>query len=80
MIEPLKYDNGTPCISILNNNFLDSKFHLGNTVNKNDTRLRIFSGTANPALSQVSNFQFLTVICYLHLRLYLVLLSRNSGF
>ena len=28
------------------------------TINKNDTRLRIFSGTANPALSQVNMFVF----------------------
>lgn len=80
MIEPLKYDNGPPCISILNNNLLDSKFHLGNTMIKNDTRLRIFSGTANPALSQVLNFQLLIVICYLELGLHLVLLSGNSSF
>lgn len=80
VIEPLKYDNGPPCISILNNNLLDSKFHLGNTMIKNDTRLRIFSGTANPALSQVLNFQLLIVICYLELGLHLVLLSGNSSF
>ncbi|ESR50557.1 hypothetical protein CICLE_v10031791mg [Citrus x clementina] len=69
VIEPLKYDNGPPCISILNNNLLDSKFHLGNTMIKNDTRLRIFSGTANPALSQ-------EISCYMGLDLGKIKIKR----
>lgn len=32
--------------------FLTSK-NLESSINRNDTRLRIFSGTANPALAQV---------------------------
>lgn len=58
MGEPLKYANGKPCVPLLRSedlvpNFSDTKTHLVNEISKNDTRLRIFSGTANPALSQV---------------------------
>lgn len=55
LVEPLKSENGRPCIPVLNDrtlpNFLDSK-RMENAVNRNSTRLRIFSGTANPALSR----------------------------
>ncbi|RXH93237.1 hypothetical protein DVH24_013813 [Malus domestica] len=55
--EPLKYANGKPCVPLLRSEdlvptFSDTKTHLVNEISKNDTRLRIFSGTANPALSQ----------------------------
>ncbi|KAA8522086.1 hypothetical protein F0562_012600 [Nyssa sinensis] len=52
MSEPL---NGKPCVPILNDRnlskFLEQK-RLENAVSRNNTRLKIFSGTANPALSQ----------------------------
>ncbi|XP_065869611.1 uncharacterized protein [Euphorbia lathyris] len=57
LIEPLKFDNGKPCIPIITPSeqsfpsFLESKTHLENSI-PNKSRLRIFSGTANPALSQ----------------------------
>lgn len=62
MVEPLKFDNnGKPRSPLLNltadpalPTFLSSTTHYQNAINKNDTRLRIFSGTANPALAQVS--------------------------
>ncbi|XP_008232243.1 PREDICTED: ribose-phosphate pyrophosphokinase 1 [Prunus mume] len=55
--EPLKYANGKPSTPLLKTeemapNFLATEKHLVNATTKNDTRLRIFSGTANPALSQ----------------------------
>ncbi|XP_057480048.1 ribose-phosphate pyrophosphokinase 1-like isoform X1 [Actinidia eriantha] len=47
--------NGKPCVPILNegslSKFLPSK-HLESAVNRSNTRLKIFSGTANPSLSQ----------------------------
>lgn len=66
LVEPLKFANGKPCIPVIGSehitpSFLSSK-HLDNTNNKNDTRLRIFSGTANPALSQ-------EIACYMGLEL-----------
>lgn len=61
MGEPLKYANGKPCIPLFKSeemvpNFLTRNTHLANAASKNDTRLRIFSGTANPSLSQVYIF------------------------
>ncbi|XP_052307690.1 ribose-phosphate pyrophosphokinase 1 isoform X2 [Populus trichocarpa] len=54
--EPLNFGNGKPTIPVLNNQtlpkFLESA-RVDKTVNRNDTRLKLFSGTANPALSQV---------------------------
>ncbi|XP_065864876.1 ribose-phosphate pyrophosphokinase 1 isoform X1 [Euphorbia lathyris] len=67
LIEPLKFDNGKPCIPIITPSeqsfpsFLDSKTHLENSI-PNKSRLRIFSGTANPALSQ-------EIACYMGLEL-----------
>ncbi|KAI5594528.1 hypothetical protein BDE02_03G078400 [Populus trichocarpa] len=53
--EPLNFGNGKPTIPVLNNQtlpkFLESA-RVDKTVNRNDTRLKLFSGTANPALSQ----------------------------
>jgi len=60
LAEPLKFeDNGKPSIPVLGieqttfPSFLAPNYLETNAVNKNDTRLRIFSGTANPSLSQV---------------------------
>jgi ribose-phosphate pyrophosphokinase len=70
-VEPIKFANGKPYIPLLNTSahHLSSTAtsHLDNTLppfNKHDTRLRIFSGTANPALSQVitSCFFFLLLL------------------
>lgn len=62
--EPLNFGNGKPTIPVLNDQtlpkFLESA-RVDKTVNRNDTRLKLFSGTANPALSQVS-IQFLIVV------------------
>ncbi|KAF8407436.1 hypothetical protein HHK36_006569 [Tetracentron sinense] len=55
LVEPLRFDNRKPCIPVLNDqmlpSFLASK-HPENIIDKSGTRLRIFSGTANLALSQ----------------------------
>ncbi|XP_034709600.1 ribose-phosphate pyrophosphokinase 1 [Vitis riparia] len=65
LVEPVKFNNGRPFIPVLREptlpNFLSSK-DMDATINKNDTRLRIFSGTANPALSQ-------EIACYMGLEL-----------
>lgn len=65
LVEPVKFNNGRPFIPVLREptlpNFLSSK-DMEETINKNDTRLRIFSGTANPALSQ-------EIACYMGLEL-----------
>lgn len=65
LVEPVKFNNGRPFIPVLREptlpNFLSSK-EMEKTINKNDTRLRIFSGTANPALSQ-------EIACYMGLEL-----------
>lgn len=59
-MEPLKYENGKPRVPFPSGglvappNILAPTMNLENVINKNDTRLRIFSGTANPALSQVN--------------------------
>lgn len=63
VMEPLKYENGRPRVPPLVSgggevalpNILAPRMNLDDLVNKNDTRLRIFSGTANPALSQVNS-------------------------
>ncbi|XP_073014443.1 ribose-phosphate pyrophosphokinase 1 [Typha latifolia] len=56
LVEPLKSENGSPpCVSVLNDQMFPSFLttpHLQETRNQHDTRLRIFSGTANPALAQ----------------------------
>lgn len=57
-MEPLKFENGRPSDTMLRGgNALPSFFvpsaRVQDLVSKNDTRLRIFSGTANPALAQV---------------------------
>ncbi|XWS74703.1 hypothetical protein CRYUN_Cryun01aG0020600 [Craigia yunnanensis] len=75
-VEPLKFDNGKPHFPLLTTDpalpsFLSSNTHLGNVINKNDTRLRIFSGTANPALAQES-------ACYMGLELGKVKIKRFS--
>lgn len=66
LVEPLRFDNGRARIPVLRSEqavpgFMTSK-ELVNTINQSDTRLRIFSGTANPALSQ-------EIACYMGLEL-----------
>lgn len=57
MAEAGKYANGKPSIPILNEQtlpkFLESA-RMEKTVNRNGSKLKLFSGTANPALSQVT--------------------------
>ncbi|XP_043696018.1 ribose-phosphate pyrophosphokinase 1-like [Telopea speciosissima] len=72
LVEPLKYDNGKPSIPILNGLAVPNVFsscHPENTNNKSDTRLRIFSGTANPSLSQ-------EIACYMGLDLGKIKIKR----
>lgn len=61
LVEPLRSDNGAlPNAPILLNGALSSAFSLPSARDlpaQSDTRLRIFSGTANPDLSQV-NLQY----------------------
>ncbi|RXI06673.1 hypothetical protein DVH24_025809 [Malus domestica] len=72
--EPLKYANGKPCVPLFRSedmmlNFSATKTHLVNEIGKNDTRLRIFSGTANPVLSQ-------EIACYMGLELGRIKIKR----
>ncbi|XP_077237093.1 ribose-phosphate pyrophosphokinase 1-like [Tasmannia lanceolata] len=70
LVEPLRYDNGKPCIPVLNDQMLPGFFSLKqDTVRQNDTRLRIFSGTANPTLSQ-------EIACYMGLDLGKIKIKR----
>lgn len=56
MNESLKFENGKPCVPVLTEGtlprFLESK-RMEKSVSRNGHRLKIFSGTANPALSKV---------------------------
>ncbi|XP_052882234.1 probable inactive ATP-dependent zinc metalloprotease FTSHI 1, chloroplastic [Gossypium arboreum] len=57
LVEPLKFKNGKPHFPLLASDpafptFFSPNSHFQNDINKHDTRLRIFSGTANPALGQ----------------------------
>nr|CAD1820777.1 unnamed protein product [Ananas comosus var. bracteatus] len=61
LADPLRYSNGAvPCNSILNERILPGVLttpYLQEMSSKNDMRLRIFSGTSNPALSQeIANY------------------------
>lgn len=62
MPEPIKYGNGKPIIPIVNERtlpkFLESA-RLEKSVNRDRSRLKLFSGTANPALSQVIKFSLI---------------------
>ncbi|RYQ88124.1 hypothetical protein Ahy_B09g095522 isoform B [Arachis hypogaea] len=79
LIEPLKFDNGratnqTDMLIGGSGTAIPSFLVAPNTrvqdlVNKNDTRLRIFSGTANPALAQ-------EIACYLGLQLGKIKIKR----
>ncbi|KAK6919876.1 Ribose-phosphate pyrophosphokinase, N-terminal domain [Dillenia turbinata] len=74
LLEPLKYANGKPCIPVVINEptlpgFLTSKSALEHSPSNNDTRLRIFSGTANPALAQ-------EIACYMGLELGKIKIKR----
>ncbi|KAF5952689.1 hypothetical protein HYC85_010633 [Camellia sinensis] len=76
LTEPLKFkDNGKPSIPVLDSeqatfpSFLASNYLEANAFYKNDTRLRIFSGTANPALSQ-------EIACYMGLELGKIKIKR----
>ncbi|KAF9689699.1 hypothetical protein SADUNF_Sadunf01G0119400 [Salix dunnii] len=53
--EPLNFVNGKPTIPVLNDRTLPKLLEyprLGKTVSRKDIRLKLFSGTANPSLSQ----------------------------
>ncbi|KAF7137221.1 hypothetical protein RHSIM_Rhsim07G0040600 [Rhododendron simsii] len=74
--EPLKYMyNGKPSVPIIGGeqvtfpSFLVSNQPEADPFKKNDTRLRIFSGTANPALSQ-------EIACYMGLELGKIKIKR----
>ncbi|KAI8545563.1 hypothetical protein RHMOL_Rhmol07G0048900 [Rhododendron molle] len=74
--EPLKYMyNGKPSVPIIGGeqvtfpSFLVSNQQEADPFKKNDTRLRIFSGTANPALSQ-------EIACYMGLELGKIKIKR----
>lgn len=55
MVDQLKFkDNGKPLVSTLSREQATlPSFLVANSSPKTESRLRIFSGTANPALSQV---------------------------
>ncbi|XP_044506128.1 ribose-phosphate pyrophosphokinase 1 isoform X2 [Mangifera indica] len=68
--ESLKSENGKPFMPISSNNdVFASRSRLDISSNINDTRLRIFSGTANPALSQ-------EIACYMGLELGKIKIKR----
>ncbi|KAL6129240.1 hypothetical protein ACLB2K_072593 [Fragaria x ananassa] len=70
--EPLKYANGKPSIPLLRGDDMVPNFltrHALTAATKDDTRLRIFSGTANPALSQ-------EIACYMGLELGRIKIKR----
>ncbi|KAJ9707093.1 hypothetical protein PVL29_002194 [Vitis rotundifolia] len=55
MNESVKFENGKPCVPVLNDrtfpSFLESR-RMEKSVSRNSDRLKIFSGTANPILSK----------------------------
>lgn len=54
-VEPLNFDNGKPCIPVIKDHTLPGFMSMDPGVPRGgDSRIRIFSGTANPALAQVS--------------------------
>ena len=57
MAEPPKFENGKPTIPILNEKtlpkFLESA-RVEKAANRNNSRIKLFSGSANSALSQVN--------------------------
>lgn len=56
MIEPLKSSNGAaPCIPVIRDPGLLTGPPMQHRGREPGTRLRIFSGTANPALAQVNH-------------------------
>ncbi|KAL6124642.1 hypothetical protein ACLB2K_077154 [Fragaria x ananassa] len=70
--EPLKYANGKPSIPLLHSDEMIPNFLTRNALTaatKDDTRLRIFSGTANPALSH-------EIACYMGLELGRIKIKR----
>ncbi|PON56728.1 Ribose-phosphate diphosphokinase [Parasponia andersonii] len=77
LVEPMKYENGKPQVPLLTGggggvalpNIFAPRMNLENAISKNDTRLRIFSGTANPALSQ-------EIACYMGLELGKIKIKR----
>ncbi|KAG7948670.1 hypothetical protein I3843_13G018800 [Carya illinoinensis] len=75
LVEPLKYENGRPCIPSLSSELPIPSRLAANTARledapeKSETRLRIFSGTANPALSQ-------EIACYMGLELGKIKIKR----
>ncbi|GMH00670.1 hypothetical protein Nepgr_002509 [Nepenthes gracilis] len=73
LAEQLKVGNGAPCIPELVSDFSFPSFltskHIETSANTNDTRLRIFSGTANPALAQ-------EIACYMGLELGKIKIKR----
>ncbi|KAH7557052.1 hypothetical protein ACOSQ2_026682 [Xanthoceras sorbifolium] len=61
VVEPLKYENKSPFISTLGNDLSASKSHLDFTINEHDTKLRVFSGIATPAISQLGTHRAVTI-------------------
>ena len=57
MSEPAKYVNGKPSIPILNERTLPKFLETARVekeVSRNSSKIKLFSGTANPALSEVT--------------------------
>ncbi|KAK4592454.1 hypothetical protein RGQ29_016841 [Quercus rubra] len=79
LVEPLKYENGKPYTPYLSSTTTDQATattttttttpSISHSENAHDTRLRIFSGTANPALSQ-------EIACYMGLELGRIKIKR----
>ncbi|XP_068666268.1 ribose-phosphate pyrophosphokinase 1-like isoform X2 [Aristolochia californica] len=70
LVEPLNYDNGKPCIPVINEQRFPSFLSLKQeTDRKNDRRFRIFSGTANKTLSE-------EIACYMGLELGKIKIKR----
>lgn len=76
-VEPLNFDNGKPCIPVIKDHTLPGFMSMDPGLPRGGaSRIRIFSGTANPALAQVSfvwdfgsNFLSDSVVSWFDLRL-----------
>ncbi|MCE0481956.1 hypothetical protein HAX54_040182 [Datura stramonium] len=77
--------NEKPIVPIINDEtlptFLQAK-RLQNAVNRNNTKLKIFSGTANPSLSQVNNsvYEDLGMPSYKYCHILTIVLNATGSF
>ena len=78
----MKYENGKPYTPYLSSSTTTDQAtatttttttpSISHSENAHDTRLRIFSGTANPALSQVNIHVFVSLIFLVYANIYVI--------